>query len=1481
MNQTNINDNTQQRVLTALKEARAKLEAVEQAKNERIAIIGMAGRFPGARNIDEFWQNICNGKNSIQFLPDEELQANGVDAELNHPNYVKAYASFPDFEYFAADFFGYSPREAEIIEPQHRIFLECAYEALETAGYDPEKYQGDIGVYAGASLNSYIINLYTSALGINNVQAVISNVMGLMPTRVSYKLNLTGPSCGVQTGCSTSLVSVHLACQSLLNRECDMALAGGVSVNASGKSGYVYQADGVLSPDGYCRAFDAQGQGTVFGNGVGIVVLKRLSEALADGDYIYAIIKGSAINNDGASKVGLTAPSVAGQAKVVASAIAKAGINPETIEYIETHGTGTALGDPIEIAALTKAFRQYTQAAQFCAIASVKTNIGHLDAAAGVAGLIKTALAINHGKIPPSLNFESPNPQIDFTDSPFYVNTQLQDWHNTPRRAAVSSFGMGGTNAHVILEAEGRRQEVEGRRQGRNYQLLVVSAKTDAALEVATANLVEYLKQIPDVNLADVAYTLQVGRQHFTERRAVACQDATQVIELLSSADSRHSTQNNLVFMFAGQGSQYLDMAKELYATESLFREHVDRCCEILKPHLGLNLCDVIYSPAAVANINDTLYAQPALFVIEYALAQLWMSWGIQPQAMIGHSIGEYVAATLAGVFALEDALAIVAMRGRLMQQCSPGAMLAVSLTATQVNAYLNQDLTIAAINGDKMCVVSGAIAAIEELQQRLTAEGIGCRRLHTSHAFHSPMMQSVVEPLVAQLHQIQLSAPQIPFISNLTGTWIATSEATDPNYWGNQLRQTVKFGAGIAEIMQLANPIFLEVAPGRTLSSLVKAQFQVDTLVSLHHPQEQQSDIALMLQSLGKLWQAGVEINWQGLYADEKRSRIPLPTYPFERQRYWVERDNKNTIVEHQTDIDDWLYIPAWKRSAPVPGEETGECWLLFIDSAGLGSQLAQHLQQIGHDVVIVKAEREFSDNEQVYAIAPDNATDYTRLLDSLQARKKTPTKIVHLWQLDQDQNDLQLGFYSLLFLVQALDTPIDISVITNELHEVVGTENTEPVGTTILGLCKVIPQEFPQIRCRNIDIERDKTQIRDLIAELTTPAFDNVAYRNHHRWLQTYEKLPKIANKPLRTGGVYLIVGDLVEGLGLVFAQYLAEKYHARLIIVGRADLPEKHDWEKWLATHGRQDTVSDCIRKLQNIEAQSQEMLFFSADLASERICEIVAKADQHFGKIHGVIYAGVMGDRASHLIKSLTPTQIEEQFHSKVYGLIALEQALQGRPIDFYLLQSSLSTVVGGVGFAAYAAANTFMDAFARAHNQHSTKWISVNWDAVKFDDTDIQSNSALLNFAMTPQQVWELTERILSTTGIPQIIATPRDLQNPITEIQPTLPTIEERPATYIPPSNEIEQKVANIMQELLGIQHISIHDNFFELGGHSLLAIQAVSRLREDFQIDLPMREFLFESPTIAGIAKVIDDKLTQKQADMLELLQQIEQEDG
>ncbi|HWS86517.1 MAG TPA: beta-ketoacyl synthase N-terminal-like domain-containing protein [Pyrinomonadaceae bacterium] len=875
-----------------------------------VAVIGMAGRFPGARDIEAFWENLRDGVESVSFFSDEELREAGVgEALFTRPDYVRAKAVLDDVEMFDAQFFGFNPREAEVMDPQHRLFLEAAWEALENAGYDAQSYQGAVGVYAGAGPNYYVLNVFSSPKHVEAVGSFMIQVVNrgdYLPTRVSYELNLTGPSVNVQTACSTSLVAVHMACQSLLHGECDMALAGGVAVTVPQKLGYLYQQGSIASPDGHCRAFDAEAAGTVGGNGLGIVVLKRLADAVEDGDNILAVIKGSAINNDGSLKAGFTAPSVRGQAEVIAEAHALAGVDPESITYLEGHGTATPLGDPIEVKALTQAFRAETEKTGFCALGSVKSNIGHVDTAAGVAGLIKTVLALKHRLIPPSLHFQRPNPKLELDASPFYVNTTLREWQaaDAPRRAGVSSFGLGGTNAHAVLE---EAPEAESDAAARPYQLLVLSAKTPTALEAATANLSRHLRRNPETNLADAAYTLQVGRRAFECRRALVCRDVGDAAAALEAPDARRvfsgqtePGETKVAFMFPGQGAQYVGMGAELYETEAVFRAHVDECAELLKGPLGLDLRTVLYPAAgreeeAERQLGQTALIQPALFVIETGLARLLMEWGIRPHALIGHSLGEYVAAHVAGVLSLRDALLLIAERGRLLQTLPQGASLSIPLAAEEARAFLNDRVSLAAINAPGFCVASGPVEEISDLEKRLEGLGVNCRLLRTSVATHSAMLEPILDDYARVVGRVRLNAPALPYVSNVTGNWITAEEATDPAYWVKHMRQTVRFADGLRELMTVEDCVLLEVGPGQTLGTFARqAQGPAGphpVLTSMRHPKERHSDVVHLLNTLGKLWVAGVGVSWPALYGGERRRRVALPTYPFERQRYWVER--------------------------------------------------------------------------------------------------------------------------------------------------------------------------------------------------------------------------------------------------------------------------------------------------------------------------------------------------------------------------------------------------------------------------------------------------------------------------------------------------------------------------------------------------------------------------------------------------------------
>ncbi len=892
-----------------------------------IAIVGLAGRFPGANTVGKFWVNLVSGVESVSRFSGSEIECDHAQRSSlsNDPRYIMARPVLDDVELFDAVFFGVTPKEAELMDPQHRIFLECAWNALEDAGYDSTRYSGKIGVFGGQSLNTYLLanlctnrDFITELVGeyqVGGYSTVLGNDKDYLATRVSYKLNLQGPSLTIQSACSTSLVAVVKACQSLLLYECDMALAGGVSITFPQKRGYLYQEGGMVSADGRCRTFDASASGTIFGSGAGTVLLKRLDEALHDGDHIYAVIKGSAINNDGSQKVGYTAPSIDQQADVIATAQAVANIDPETISYIETHGTGTPMGDPIEVAALTKAFRIATDKNGFCGLGSVKTNIGHLEVASGVVGLIKTALAFDNELIPATINFETPNPDLDLENSPFFVVDKPIDWkrNGQPRRAGVSSFGVGGTNAHVVLEEAPEVITTASRHQ----QLLVLSAKTEAALEKAIDQLADFLISNPEIRLEDVAYTLKLGRREFEHRAMITCSDVNDAGQALIARDAKRLKkakhgldQRKIFFVFPGQGTQQVNMARGIYDAEPEFREQVDLCAEILKPKLGLDIRDILFPDAenlseANDRLNQTAITQPAIFIIEYALAKLWEQWGIRPDAMIGHSVGEYTAACLSGVLSLEDSLTLLAERGRLSEDLEGGSMLAVRLPKEDLEKYLGTGLSIASINTPNSCVLSGPKNRIAELHQELEKDGTASMLLQTSHAFHSEMVEPILPRFVDLVNGVQLNAPQIPYVSTLTGRWITESEAKSSDYWSRHFRETVLFAAGIEELNKESSAIFIEVGPGCTLGRLVRQLSKKSghiSLSTLGDKAEVVLDQQSLIEALGQLWINGVDIDWEKYYKNERRVRVSLPTYPFERKKFWVEPSTQTSWIDDRS---------------------------------------------------------------------------------------------------------------------------------------------------------------------------------------------------------------------------------------------------------------------------------------------------------------------------------------------------------------------------------------------------------------------------------------------------------------------------------------------------------------------------------------------------------------------------------------------------
>jgi acyl transferase domain-containing protein/acyl carrier protein len=1511
-----------------------------------IAIIGMSGRFPQAPTIDDFWRNLCDAREAVISFSDSQLLAAGVAPHLlADPRYVKAGTYLDGIDLFDASFFDINPREAEILDPQQRLFLQSAWHALESAGYVPERFPGLIGLFAGAGASHYFFTVLLSNPDLLAIvgafQVGIANDKDFLPTRVSYKLNLRGPSVAVQTACSTSLVAVHLACQSLLLGECDIALAGGVSIAISQGAGYLYREGDISSSDGHCRAFDAHASGAIGGSGLGIVALKRLADARADGDNILAVIKGSAVNNDGSSKVGYTAPSIDGQARVIAEAQAIAGVDPATITYVEAHGTGTALGDPIEVAALTQTFRAATDKSGFCAIGSVKTNVGHLDAAAGVTGLIKTVLALKHRQIPASLNFEQPNPQIDFARSPFYVNTELRQWENNgvPRRAGVSSFGIGGTNAHLVLE---EAPKVEPSEVAEGWQLLVLSARSDSALTKMTARLAAYLKQHPELNLADVAYTLQEGRKAFAHRLFVVCRDLSEAIAVLEERDSpRHSYRavageraTSVVYMFPGQGVQYVGMGRELYEQEPEYRSVIDRCAEIAAEELEIDLRRALYpnpeggaeeEAQAVDLINQTHITQVALFAVELGLARVWQRKGVQPTAMIGHSLGEYVAGCLAGVMSEEQAIKLVAKRGALMREATSGAMLAVSTGENEMREQLRKAgsrLEVAAINGPQQCVVSGEPEAITELKRRLDEAGIGSKRLKTSHAFHSWMMEKVAGKYEREVGKVELKKPTIRYISNLSGKWISAEEAQDSNYWGRQMRAPVRYWEGLQQIgREIKERVLLEVGPGKTLSQLGRKlngegrQGVVETL-----GEEAEGGVRAVVEAVGKLWAHGVEIEWKK-WRKGSRRRVELPGYPFDEERYWVEEVKERARVgvdKRRKALGEWFYAPIWREAAVMTNSgEAKEArrWLILADEVGIGDRIAAGLEQQGCAVTRVKKGARYERRgDREYWIRVGEADDYKALLGELNERGEWPEKIVHLFSLSQredgktsgweDQIDeaAKAGFYSLVYLAQGIGQrkgadEVEVMVVSNGVAELVGDEEMKTEKATLIGPIKAMRQEYPHVMSRYIDVivppsgsRQEDRLVSQLIKDLNTTSVDLVtAYRGNYRWAQTYEARP-IAPAPigkgLRPTGVYLITGGL-GGIGMALAEYLAHTVRARLVLTGREGLPERSEWDWLVGQTAVHEDIRWKIHKIRELEEMGAEIEVIKADVSKENeMREVVRRTQRRFGPINGVIHAaGIVGEQSITPIKDITLSNSSLLFRPKVHGLFVLEKIFQHADLDFCLLFSSLSSVLGGWGFAAYSGSNIFMDTFVRNHNRISTvPWISINWDGWQLtrDDNHKGAGPGLIgaDFAIKPAEGVEAFQRIISMNIGGQVIVSTTNLQSRIdrwinigsqgSEQRRKRPvpisghSRRELQTAYVAPRNDLEQSIAAIWQNLLGIEQIGIHDDYFELGGNSLLAIQYLSNLRYTFDVEIPIRS-IFEKSTIAEQGKIIEEALIEE----------------
>ncbi|WP_050930381.1 type I polyketide synthase [Aestuariivita boseongensis] len=1326
--------------------------------DDDIAIVGMAAHLPGAEDIRTFWENLRDGVESIRVLDEKTLLAAGERADvIGRKNYVPAAAPMDGFDMFDAEFFGFSPKEAAILDPQHRKFLEVSWAAMENAGHMPEGFGGDIGVYAGCGMGSYFyFNICSNPDLVRDVGMFLlrhtGNDKDFLCTRVSHVFDLKGPSVNLQTACSTSLVAVHYAAKALRDGDCDMALAGGVTIELPQNRGYPYRENEILSPDGHCHAFDHRAQGTVFGSGAGVVVLRRLRDALEDGDHIHAVLKGSAVNNDGAGKAGYLAPSVDGQAKAVRAALDAAHVPADSIGYVECHGTGTYLGDPIEVSALTQAYRQETSAQGFCKIGSVKTNIGHLDTAAGVAGLIKTSLALQNRQIPPSLGYEAPNPAIDFDTSPFRVNDRLSDWPAgpTPRRAAVNALGVGGTNAHVILEEAPARPASD--ESDWPFHILTVSARSKAALEANAANLAAHLRSHPEQDLADVAFTLKEGRRAFEKRRVVVAETHEEAARLLESGEpTRVFTHDRLgdrpetVFMFPGGGAQYPNMAQDLYETEPVFAEWMDRGLDHLQSQLeydirALWLPEPDQAEAAAQALQKPSVQLPLIMIVEYALAQLWLSWGVKPAALIGHSMGENTAACVAGVIRFEDCIDLVLLRGRLFDTVPKGGMLSVSLSEDDLRPLIGADLDIASVNAPGLCAVSGPQAALDRLSADLTGRGVEHNRVQIDIAAHSRMLDDILPDFSAFLQGIELKEPQIPFISNRTGQLISASEAIDPDYWVGQLRNTVLFAKGIETLSAGAPRVFLEVGPGRALSSLAQMAPAVkpgQALPSLRHPDQDVADDLWFLTTIGRLWASGIEADWSQIWGDARRNRVPLPGYAFQRSRYFIEpgkaASDEATALMRQEDMTDWGYGIAWRPAyATCDVDLTGDLsataaqtWLAFTDDAGLLSPALTRLRDAGHRVITVTSGDSFAQMGDGFTLAPEEGrAGYDALFDALAAQDLLPDRIAHGWLITASEThrpgssffdrNIQHGFYSLLHLMQAMcDAGIEgrhVTVFTTGAAQVASEPLPYPEKALIAGPAGVAPREFPGLTVSSLDITLPEAPapkgrfvrkpdpapdgltealLEELLAE---PANLTAALRAGKRYEARYVPAPleRAGAAPFTKGGTYLITGGF-GGIGQTLAADLLTRYNANVILLGRTPSP-------------------GALGKLDGLGGQ---VIAMAGDVANiDDMRRVVDDATARFGRINGVLHAAGHINDAPMLTKDAS--SIEAVFTPKIHGLRVLDQLFPDGALDLLVLFSSSSTATQPAGQVDYVAANAYLNAFARARTGGKTRVFAVNW-----------------------------------------------------------------------------------------------------------------------------------------------------------------------
>jgi amino acid adenylation domain-containing protein len=1514
-------------------------------RNGEIAVVGMACRFPGVRTPEDLWSVLVQGQETIATFKAEDMRAAGIpEGRFTDPAYVPRGSALGDIDLFDAGFFGFSPREAALLDPQGRLFLECAWRALEDGGHANEDPNRDIGVFGGVALNTYFHNnLATNPDVLEDFgffQTLISNDKDYLTTLASYKLNLTGPGVTVQTACSTSLVAIHMACQSLLTGECDLALAGGVNLTVPEIQGYLFQPGMINSPDGSCRPFSAESAGTTNGAGCGIVLLQPVAEALESGSTIHAIIRGSAVNNDGARKVGYTAPGLEGQVRAIAEAQRVAEVAPWEVGFVETHGTATPLGDPIEVAALARVWTEGAQTSPdqaTCILGAVKGNLGHTGVTAGVAGFLKAVLAAREGVIPPTPHFTTPNPDLHLETTPFRINSQPERWDTTPdqpeRIAGVSSFGIGGTNAHVVL-AENRFPSPSAPPTARPIHLLPLSAHSPQALEEARTALLSHLKANPEVEPGAIAHSLQRGRKAFPYRLAVTGTDSPSLIAALDRLESPASApaaaeKRRIAFMMTGHGSQSTTMARQLLQQEPVFRARFDQLANRLKQESGLDLKAVLSGQDdawAQAQIQRMAVSQSLMYVIQLSLCALWRSWGVIPDVVLGHSSGEFAAAVEAGVFSAEEGLKLTLGRGRLMDQSVPGGMITLNYSERELARFIGPDLSVAVVNAPDLCVVSGAEAPLDAFAALMTEREVDFRRLHISAAAHSPTMEAIQGEFAALARTVPYSPPRLPYLSSVTGQWSDGADIARPDYWIRHLRATVRFGEAVAHLVTDPEVVLVEIGPGNALSTFARMAAiasHVSPPVCIQslakpapekHQDEAEADDHIIAASVGRLWVAGGALDWKGYRVGQLHRLISLPPLPLQRRRCWITPPTHSlqseaetnrrppTPLVRQTDPELWFHRPDWRRAdvrpaATTPQTQRTVLWLHEGEGHERDTTLFSLVKERLSDhrtlrVIPVTLGKGCRISAEEASIRRDNAGDFDRIL-----RIFSPDIVVYAVVFGSTDTKSQEeipgfnAFQSLCLLGQALGlrlrTPADIIVLSRGIFDITGSEDLSPPQALLLGPLKVIPQEFPHLRTALHDL--DPTAPLDALARqaenaiLANRASPIEAIRGPHHWVPDYRP-QRLSDKDspcraLRTNGVYLITGGL-GGLGLTIADHLARTHQARLALVGRSPLPPRSEWSQTA-----EGPKAEVMHRLLKMEQAGGQIRTFAVDCTDEAAMAGVFEAvEATWGPIHGVIHAaGDIGYQIHGALDQFSPEQSQAQFQAKVAGTDILVRLLENRTPDFVVLMSSMASILGGLGFAAYGAVNAYLDAIAtKAYRDAGTAWLSMNWDRwIPTGQEETETGPQHLSgHELAPQEGMAAFLRVLRHLNSPQIMVTPGDLQGrlaqwidlPPRDRSPSSPELDTGPKNLQSedrtrpedgsrpqePMTQTQSILAAIWRRLLGHVTVSLDDNFFDLGGHSLLATRVLDQIRRALGVTPPMKA-LFDCPTIRGLSALLD----------------------